>query len=166
MPWNCLSVRVGQLSNFEADSRVLIVASLLPFLTAIGCSEGQRYKLTAVEGYVNVDGKPVSNVMVQFLPDKKSGKKCPTSSGVTDEFGHFELTTTDGRPGAVIGMCMVTLVELNEAERGRVDPADPSTIPKSVKKRVPSRYTIPSPQGLTVDVKENGEPVTIDAKSK
>jgi len=66
---------------------VLVLAGL------VGCGSG----FSKVEGSVTLDGKPVSEAVVTFVPDKGNN-----STGVTDASGKFSITT-NGKPGAPAG---------------------------------------------------------------
>ncbi len=71
--------------------------------------------LGKVTGTVTLGGKPVSSVLVWFHPirsqaelaDKK--KRVSSSSGMTDESGHYELSYLADVKGAVIGECRVQI---------------------------------------------------------
>ncbi len=73
----------------------------------VGC--GSSEQLASVRGTLTVDGKPLPNVEVQFLPDSDKGTIGPASRGVTDSTGSYILVTDDGRPGAVIGEHIIVL---------------------------------------------------------
>jgi hypothetical protein len=88
----------------------LIVVGMLS-----GCSRPPKEaELAEVSGVVAINGKPLPNILVQFLPVVKSGDQGPTSSGVTDEQGEFELETSGGKPGAVVGPCKVLFIDMME----------------------------------------------------
>ena len=70
-------------------------------MTISGC--GDTPKLGRVAGKVKLDGKLVPNTTVIFAPTNG-----PSSYGVTDENGHYELMFSD-RAGAVLGQHRVTL---------------------------------------------------------
>ena len=59
-----------------------------------GCG-GQEYPLAPVAGSVTLDGKPLANIHVTFLPQAKgkSRNAGPASCGVTDAEGRFILKT-------------------------------------------------------------------------
>jgi hypothetical protein len=65
-----------------------------------------------VEGTLRMNGKPLGNVLVEFLPEANG----PRSTGVTDPAGNYRLTTLDGRPGAVVGRHRVVLSDLGVYE--------------------------------------------------
>ncbi len=80
---------------------LVLAASLL---LASGC--GKRGKVwefnQQVEGVVKLEGAPLANVFVQFVPVDPE-EQGPISQGQTDAKGHFTLVTNDDRDGAVIG---------------------------------------------------------------
>jgi hypothetical protein len=105
----------------HASLAVLLLGSLL----GAGC--GGR-TLGHVEGRVLVDGKPLQNIQVTFVPDIRENTFGPNSSAVTDEEGRYELICeeADRSPGAVIGVHRVTLVDLDAIKSAplRQPPAD------------------------------------------
>lgn len=124
-----------------------------------GCQRATPLKLAAADGIVKINGEPAENILVQFYPDLTSGSNAPTSSGVSDESGFFQLKTSDGRHGAVVGVCKVVLVDLEE-----VRPTDQGQI-NQIRQRLHPRYNVARPDGLSVTVGDNTDPIMIDAKS-
>ncbi len=84
--------------------RILVLPAALS-LPLIGC--GPSYQVVPVAGKVTLDGQPVANVRVVFQPfSSKTGTEAgPGSAGITDEQGHYTLTTISVKPqpGAVVG---------------------------------------------------------------
>src|SRR5262245_22615782 len=70
-----------------------------------------RPPFAEVSGVVLLDGKPMPDAIVQFLPDPDKNTEGPTSSGKTDEEGRFHLMSEDkyGRDGAVVGFHRVVV---------------------------------------------------------
>ncbi len=70
-----------------------------------GCGgDGIRY--AEVEGTVELNGKPLDKILVEFLPESAG----PRSFAETDSQGKFKLKTDDGkRDGAAVGTHRVTL---------------------------------------------------------
>jgi hypothetical protein len=81
--------------------RAVLGAALL--VVGAGCGEKKWNMNEQVEGTVKLDGTPLRNVRVEFVPDVDPKIQAPTSSGYTDDKGHFQLTCTNQKPGAVIG---------------------------------------------------------------
>src|SRR5262245_38990911 len=70
---------------------------------ASGCRKRLEFADT-VEGTLTLDGKPVPQALVEFIPEPQGDSKVPRSSSVTDAQGFFRLTREDnGQAGAVVG---------------------------------------------------------------
>jgi hypothetical protein len=123
-------------------------------LVLAGC--GQSYTLVPASGTLKIDGKPAGNIMVQFMPDASKGCEGPTSSGISDASGRFELTTLDNRPGAVVGEHVVLLIDQDE---DRPEQGEESQRPS----RLSSSYATER-GGLRVKVAE-GEEIVLNAVS-
>jgi len=82
-------------------------------LAASGCG-GKA--LTKVHGIVTLDGKPVENAMVTFLPSHSGAGK--TATGRTGPDGSFQLSTRDHDDGALPGDYLVIV----QYEEGTVVP--------------------------------------------
>src|SRR5437763_16186290 len=63
-----------------------------------------------VDGTVKLDGKPVANAVVEFVPSGDPKKQAPLSRGTTDDKGHFVLTCDNKKSGAVIGKHTVLIL--------------------------------------------------------
>jgi hypothetical protein len=86
-----------------------------------GCDTGPQ--LGQVEGTVLLGGTPLPDAVVIFQPTSGG----PSSHGLTDKSGHYELMFAADEPGALVGKHMVTV----ETKRFH--------IPDSVEK-VPAKY--------------------------
>lgn len=83
-------------------ARIGILGGVL--LVVTGCGGGLN--TAQVDGTVTLDGKPLDQILVEFLPTGEG----PRSFGETDAQGKFTLMTDDGKtPGAAIGNHKVTL---------------------------------------------------------
>jgi hypothetical protein len=85
--------------------RAVLVCFALALLSA-GCG-GVSYKTAPVSGRVTLDGRPLPNATVEFIPEVGAGEKAPppSSVGVTDGGGRYSLVLADVRKsdGAVVG---------------------------------------------------------------
>ena len=133
----------------------VILLALLPLLLA-GC--GNMPPMGTVSGVVTLDGKPLSDVEVQFLPDPEQGTCGATASCYTDAQGRFTLRTerhhTDG---ALVGTHRVVFVDIAAlpdpgdlpgmgAMFGREDPAGrPSRGRTQSRRRTACRRGTPTP---------------------
>jgi len=77
----------------------------LAALTLAGCGQSPP-KLADVAGSVTLDGKPVSNVMLEFQPTGGTGSP---SIGYTDRDGTYRLRFSRERWGAVPGVHLVRI---------------------------------------------------------
>jgi hypothetical protein len=119
----------------------LVVAALA--WAASGCGGNA---LTKVHGIVTLDGKPVENAMVTFLPSHSGAGK--TATGRTGPDGSFQLTTRDRDDGALPGDYLVIV----QYEEGTVVP--PAANVKQAheglrkaaqqKNKKPPKYVIPT----------------------
>jgi hypothetical protein len=71
-----------------------------------GCG-GSEGRLVKVKGVVTLDGKPLSKVIVTFVPTQEGGR---VAFGLTKDDGSFQLTTRSMADGAQPGDYKVTLV--------------------------------------------------------
>ncbi|GAA4437445.1 hypothetical protein GCM10023155_38300 [Bremerella cremea] len=98
-----------------------------------GCAK-EPFPCAPVSGVVTLDGKPLGMARVIFSP-KQVGESAivgPTSFCLTDDQGHYELATTTGKPGAMVGSHTVYIC-------GEVrDEENPDVI--LVKEYLPKRY--------------------------
>lgn len=125
-------------------------------LTISGCGKGE-FPLAPVSGKVTMNGDPLPNATVTFLPQLKPGEKDtksgPQSFGKTDSEGRFTLeTVSDGSAGAVIGQHKVRIT-LNSFEQQQ-DDDDSGGSMKGKKNPIPEKYN--SKTELTFTVPEGG----------
>lgn len=81
---------------------VPVASALLLVVLLSGCSKD--YETVPVSGRVTLDGQPVANVGLTFVPLAENKEKVnigPGSLGKTDEEGRFTLRTVQGDKGAV-----------------------------------------------------------------
>jgi hypothetical protein len=100
---------------------IRIITPLAFVLLAVAGGCGKTWSLNdSVEGTVTLDGTPVPNVAVQFVPDDPKTQG-PSSNGTTDDKGHFQLTCENGKPGAVVAKHNVVVLV------GRTDTGAPAS---------------------------------------
>ena len=132
-------------------ARVLGLAAVLG--AAAGC--GESVKLVPAEGVVTINGQKAANISIQFMPDVLANGSGPTSFGVTDAEGRFQLKTYDGKDGAVPGTHVVVLVDVDE-ER----PAQGRPPKRAFASRLDPKYSTADPKaGLRVEV--TGAPIEL-----
>jgi hypothetical protein len=74
----------------------------------LGCSRPNRPATFPVHGTVTYRGKPVAGASVEFLTP---GASRP-ATGVTDDSGHYRLTTFESDDGAIVGTHVVTVIKM------------------------------------------------------
>ena len=116
---------------FRAVAQVCIALGLTTF--AAGCWNSiAEAELAPADGIVKINGQPAAGILVQFLPEVKKGQPGPTSTGLTNEMGEFELETIDGKLGAVVGPCKVLFVDTLEERVPQGQIANPPRIPSTL----------------------------------
>ncbi len=83
----------------------------LCMLASIGCGDGSQPapSLVPIQGVLTQAGKPLAHVTVTFYPDNKKDTEGPSSTGVTNQAGEFQLMVAGNKPGAVVGFHKVTV---------------------------------------------------------
>ncbi|MCC9609044.1 hypothetical protein LOC68_07210 [Blastopirellula sp. JC732] len=116
----------------------LAIFALLAIAVGGGCSSGNRagVELAEVTGVVTLDGKPVKQVEVMFMPEGGAIE----SRGITDDEGKFVAYYPPAYPGAIPGKHHV-LFELKDADQ------HPDLIPKKYRQ---------GSKGIEVDVAKDG----------
>jgi len=125
--------------------------TLLVALTGaiVGCDQGDLPDLAPVNGNVTLDGQPLANKDIVFVPEK--GR---SSQGRTDENGNYELNYTAQIKGAIIGHHTVTITT--------PPPMDGNF--KGYKETVPAKYSMKSE--LKKEVESGRNKLNFELKSK
>jgi len=104
-------------------NRSVIVLLLIGPLLLVGCggSSGRSLQVEYVEGVVSLDGQPVSEASIAFLP-KNEGNGTEAAGGFSDARGVYKLSSINGdfERGAVAGEYIVTVskIETNNPFEG------------------------------------------------
>jgi len=138
-------------------------ALLLPLLALSACAAKPQF--AEVSGVVLLDGAPMPDALVVFLPDPYEGTHGPRCSGITDAQGRFRLIRDDEKAGAVVGSHRVLVQDVRTfpPPRNRHTGGKPPVMPPS---RVSRRYENASITPLRQSVKLEGQTVTLEVKSK
>ena len=132
----------------------LLVAIVLS-LPALGCE--RSLETGVVTGVITKDGKPLSGVMVYYLPDPEKQTEGKHSTAITDDQGRYQLTYygESRLQGAVVGWHRVTLEDMAPQNfRGKGAPP-PSRVPEALSEawQTPLAYEIkPGEQEINIDV--------------
>lgn len=150
---------------------------ILPAVLAAGCSgEPTRGPVT---GVVTLDGKPLPNVMVMFVPDPGHGTPGQRSVALTDAAGRYAVFTDKDQEGASVGIHRVSLCDplsyptpqllVPAALTGKKDAptSPPAPSPAPPPSRVPAKYTDTSKTPLQpVTIGRDAQTYDIHLKSK
>jgi hypothetical protein len=127
-------------------------------MVAAGCGPGGP-PLAYVEGTVTVDGKPVPNALMTFIPTGGT-----TSYGKTDKDGRYMLMFTDRKRGAMIGAHKVEIEvrryskdEIVEMQAAGEDVSDTFV-------EIPKKYRADG--ALTAEVKKGSNKIDFKLDSK
>jgi hypothetical protein len=137
----------------------LICFGLAAMLLA-GCNRG-GLTLAKVSGRVTIDGRPVKEGVILFVPERGPG-----ASGPIDD-GRYFLTTRTAGDGAVVGRHKVYFApkpppgDPNVAAHETAAPPPP---PKS--DFPPPRYATPENSGLSVEVQPGANAADFEVSSK
>ena len=131
-------------------------------LTATSCDSKPR--VVPVSGVVKLDGAPMPDAQVEFLPDPDRGTIGPRSTAKTDTEGRFRLTCDDQRDGAVVGFHRVIVQDTRTfpPPRNRAAQGPPPVMPPA---RLHERYESAAKTPLKQGVKMETD-VVIDVTSK
>lgn len=128
-----------------------VSAAVLAAAFFSGCGGSDGPELATVSGVVKLDGAPLKEAYVTFVPE--TGRP---SYGGTDENGHYELVYTPDKPGALPGTHTVRV----STQRG----GDPESGTKAQPERVPKKFNTQSQLKKTVEVGFNTIDVELTSK--
>lgn len=115
----------------------------LPIVLA-GCSQDtDGFSYQPASGSVLLDGTPLPNAEVTFVPVGSGLKVGRASVGTTDDEGHFELTSIDGIEGAVVGQHAVAITT-GQVHQGTGEVLAKETLPPRYNKDSILTYEVPS----------------------
>ena len=128
--------RLNRLFGDRTSCHFLPVCVLAVVLSVhSGCGyRSSDIDLADVSGTVTLDGKPLANVLLTFVPD--TGR---SSFGTTDAAGFYQLKYTGDTDGAVLGEHKVVIESLAAVDGGFSDPSIEHSNADS-KELVPRKY--------------------------
>ena len=145
-----------------------IACLALALTPCFGC--GRDSPQATVEGTLRLDGKPLDNCLITFLPEPGQEGHRPHSTGLTDRHGSYRLRYDNGQEGAAIGWHRVTVQDLSVStgmhrrDHGTVDMEmdETSPPPPARRSRVAPRYTSPPDTPLRKQVKPGHQVIDLD----
>jgi hypothetical protein len=139
----------------------------LLLLAPVGCAK-KVPELTVVEGVVSLGGQPLPHALVAFNPTGSDLPPDSVGTAVTDGEGKFKLTTA-GKPGAVPGEHVITVVEGPPPEDTRGEDAQEklSKFRASLKNRpIPPKYTNVNKSDAKITVKTDQKDYKIELNNR
>ena len=133
------------MTDQKKTSRWYRLWMALPVLVVQACGDG-GVSVQQVQGQLHVDGKPAAQALVTFHPTSGAAD-APHPTGITDDRGHFRLTSFHESDGAPEGDYAVAITWFR---------AVPSRDPKEKEYRtlnfLPTRYAEPKTSQLKATV--------------
>lgn len=125
----------------------------LCLVLAAGCGGPTRPTTVPVRGIVTLDGAPIADAAVMFMPS--SGGR--PAMGTTDAAGKFTLMTFTEGDGALVGDHKVTVTLRKIVGVTSEDGLSGTVAPGGAQDEwvVPERYSTPETSGLTAKVEPN-----------
>jgi hypothetical protein len=124
--------------------RACLLSVALALLVA-GC--GRAYKTAPVSGRVKLDGRPLANATVQFVPVTGADQQepPPSSVGTTDKDGRYELVFSNdaNTKGAVVGKHKVIITLGAESASGDTVPTFHKQLPEQYNRRTTLECEVP-----------------------
>jgi hypothetical protein len=131
-----------------------------------GCSSSVPMN-EQVEGTVKLDGVPLPNALVEFVPNDKT-TQLPISRATTDSAGHFQLMCANEKPGAVLGSHNVLVRVGRGGDGSKADEMDAPPPKKGEVKSyvVPPIYRDAAKTPLKIDVTASQHSYELNLTSK
>lgn len=137
----------------RVKAQMIVAAAFVAAGGLCGCSGEDGPEMGNVYGTVRLDGKPLPNASLVFVPDGGS-----PSMGVTDADGQYELQYSSSKNGATVGRHMVRI----STYRSGGEDDDGNEIPPAPEK-VPAQYNVNST--LVKDVKPGSNEINFVLES-
>lgn len=131
------------------------VAMAIAAVGVVGCGGVKGPEVATVSGTVTLDGKPLPNVNLQFVPEESGGSP---SYGGTNADGKYQLLFNQNRKGAMLGKHRV---QITTRER-KLDEGGNPIGDEPVK--LPAKYA--KPDALTAEVFTGGNTVDFQLVSQ
>jgi hypothetical protein len=125
--------------------------------TLSGCGSGSKLDTIPVGGVVTLDGQPVKNARVRFVPD--SPDKGRPATGDTDANGAFKLSTVQSGDGIIPGAYKVDLSSLETVtteakDKGQLEAAS----------EIPAKYHDTKTSGISFTIGNGDSGKTLEIK--
>ena len=137
---------------------------LLLFVAFLGCGPG-GLRVEYVEGIVSLDGNPVAEATVTFLPTKET-PPMEMATGITDTEGVYKLSSVTGKAtaGAVAGEYRVAVTKSIVDEQPEVEYGSPR-LPATYTHLLPAIYRDYQNSPLVMTVQKGKNKIDLELKS-
>lgn len=142
--------------------RLLKACGLVLLGCLAGCGKPKPPPLTAVQGLVTIDGKPVPLALVTFVPLFEGFGAEVIAEGISDETGRYALTCPLGA-GACVGRHKVTVSDAPTPDEAQAQSAEAQRFREAFRRKLTNR-PIGAAFGSVVDTPLEVE-VTADSGS-
>lgn len=143
----------------------LLVALGIALFVACGCGKSSPV-IVPTEGVVLLNGKPLPNASVTFMPMIDHFGAEAYSSAVTDDNGKFTLTCHyNDQPGAAVGkhVVLVTEAPLPDKMRGVQDSRVVDAYQAKLGNRpIPATYASAGKSPIRIDIAQGQQSVTVE----
>jgi len=119
--------------------------------TMIGCGGGSDASQMAIKGKITMDGEPLSQAAIRFLPSATGNG----GSGISKGDGTFTILGPQGQSGIAAGAYKVTVSHRLNPD-GTSPPADEDMMTSKAVEKLPMIYTDPNRTTLTANVDKSG----------
>jgi len=143
--------------------RVAAIVNLPLLIALAGCDKGEYPPMARVTGTVTYKGKPVPNMMVNFMP--KAGRP---SWGKTDAGGRFEMVFDSDTKGAELGHHKVyftppaTTIDMGKSKASSKALAEAAGLTPEEMADFRKKYGLEETTKLEVDVKKDPEDLKLE----
>ena len=141
---------MGELSVFRF---AFLIVATVGLGTTIGCGK-KMPTLGEVEGTLSLNGKPLDEVQIEFLPDPEKENFAQASTALTDAQGKFNLSFNGAKNkfGTSVGVNRVIVHDF-KAMNSRDNPMQP---------RFPGEYTLAASTPISIDVVVGKQTIDIE----
>lgn len=150
-----------------SESLYCTFAWAMLFLVIVGCGapKADLPPLVPVSGTVTLDGKPLANAGVTFIP--VGATRGGIYSSITDDSGRYELIDRESRKGAPVGEFKVICTKWVMPD-GKDYPKDSNVSPleSNARELLPPRYSNESHTELKATIPDGGTTADFTLKSR
>ena len=157
--------------NLASTATIVRLAFAFGILFFVGCGSGPNPEILPVSGVVTIDGKPLPNAEVRFVPMTEDLDGNFIASGITGKKGEFSLRLPGKEDvGCVVGLSKVTiddqpLPDKVHAAYGSGNQALVKRYDASLKNRpIPTKYKLLRSTPLSYEVSDEQSEFNIEIK--